>query len=122
MPSTEYDPNKIVAWTSKQDTTEPKTIFYICPAGFLANSGFNASSGRKAKRAYGLGATEWGVMEGMFDHPQAGWENFKDHKGNEIPFSKDKIECIPYGIRDEMLAFAERAVSEEAADLEDFSR
>jgi len=105
----------VIAFVSKQDTDEPKTVFWIqavLPPGqtqrLLKAMGFGSRLTfqdylKREQTAY------WKVLEASFSHPKAGWEHFKDSRGNEIPFSMQKLEMIPEHVRNELIDFVKDA-------------
>jgi len=105
----------VVAFTSKHDKGEPKTVFWIqavLPPGqaqrLLKAMGF--CSIRTFQDFLKREQTNyWKVLETAFSHPKAGWEHFKDSRGNDIPFSMRNLQMIPSNVRDEMIDFVKDA-------------
>lgn len=105
----------VVAFVSRYDTGEPKTVFWIqavLPPGkahrLLSAMGF----GRVRTFQDFLKLDQvgfWKILEAAFSHPQARWEHFKDSRGNEIPFSMQRLEMIPEHVRNELIDFVKDA-------------
>jgi hypothetical protein len=106
----------VIAFISKYDKGEPKTVFWLQavlgPAKarrLLGALGFGRRTPtfqdflQHDQRAY------WKLLEAAFSHPQARWEHFRDSHGNDIPFSIQNLEMLSENVRDEMVDFIKDA-------------
>jgi len=105
-----YNPNELITFTSKYDTSDPKTEFVVRPMltkqedmGIEDNVWESKGIGKRQHQQWKAGSRHWKILEAMFAHPNAGWKHLKDGQGNDIPFSLQNLQMLPEKVRDELV-------------------
>lgn len=116
MALTGYDPQSVVDFISKSDTTPPHTVFHVRRTLNkredidIEDSVWESKGlGKKQHQQWRAGSRRWKILEAMFTGAGCGWENFQDSSGTLIPFSIANIQMIRADVQDELIEFVKPA-------------
>jgi len=125
MALTGYDPQEVVPFYSKYDKTEPRVVFWVrhvldkrADIDTEDNVWESKGMGKRQHQQWKAGSRRWKILEYMFTHSQARWENFNDTKGVPIPFSLQNIQMIEDRVKDELIDFVKPARLDEEDELD----